>query len=122
MAPKKRAAAKPRKIRKHFSPEKRAQILAEAKAKGMTGKDVAKAYGISMVTYYLWRKKAGAASRIATSRRVTASASQNGSAGEMRKVIKQRVRMLAPAILREEVLEYLAESLGRPRARRGKRK
>jgi transposase-like protein len=120
MATPRKAVKNPRKTRKTYSPKERAAILAEAKAKRMTGREVAEAYGISMVTYYLWRKKAGASSRQPRGRRVTAGPSGHGSASEMRKVIKERVRMLAPAILREEVLEYLAESLGRPSGR-GKR-
>lgn len=122
MATTERAVKRPRKTRKQYSASKRAAILAEAKAKGLTGKDVAKKYGISMVTYYLWRKKAGGEGGDGRATRAVATTSRNGSTGDIRKVIKERVRLMAPAILRDEVMAYLAESLGTSASRRGRRR
>ena len=114
------ATKKTRKARKLYPLKKRIAILAEASANGLTGKDVAKKYGISMMTYYNWRKKEGAAGKQVKRTRAVAPASGNGSTGEMRKIIKQRVRLVAPSILRDEVMAYLAESLGSRNGRRRK--
>jgi len=75
-----------------------------------------------MVTYYLWRKKAGGEGADGRAKRAVARTSRNGSTGDMRKVIKERVRLMAPAILRDEVMAYLAESLGTSTSRRGRRR
>ena len=116
------ATRKTRKARKVYPLKKRIAILAEASAKGLTGKDVAKKYGISMMTYYNWRKKEGNARKQGRYARTAAPASGNGSTGEMRKIIKERVRSVAPSILRDEVMAYLVESLGPGGGKRGKRK
>jgi transposase-like protein len=121
MATTEKAGKKLRKARKIYPAKRRAAILAEAKTKGLTGNDVAKKYGISMMTYYNWRKKAGAVVGHA-GKRVAATTSRSGSTGEMRRVIKERVRLVAPAILRDEVMAYLAESLGAATSRRGGRR
>ena len=56
---------------KRRTPAEREKILAEAKAAKLTGKQVAEKYGISTVTYYLWRKKAGSVRREAPSKNGT---------------------------------------------------
>lgn len=122
MATTAKATKKPRKTRKVYPPKKRTAILAEASAKGLTGKEVAAKYGISMVTYYNWRKKEGTVAKPGRRARAKSSPSGNGSTGEMRSIIKERVRSLAPSILRDEVMAYLAESIGARAERRGKRR
>jgi transposase-like protein len=117
-----RKSVRKAKPRKRHSTAERERILAEAKAAKLTGKQVAKKYGISMVTYYNWRKKEGAAPKPGRRVRAKSSPSGNGSTGEMRSMIKERVRSLAPSILRDEVMAYLAESIGTRAERRGKRK
>ena len=120
MATAAKASKKPRKTRKVYPPKKRAAILAEALTKGLTGKEVAAKYGISMVTYYNWRKKEGTSTKLGRHARAKSSPSGNGSTGEMRSIIKERVRSLAPSILRDEVMAFLAESIGARAKRRAK--
>jgi transposase-like protein len=116
-----KSVRKAKRLKRHSAAE-REKILAEAKAAMLTGKQVAEKYGISTVTYYLWRKKEGAASMPGRRARAKSSPSGDGSTGEMRSIIKERVRSLAPSILRDEVMAYLAESVGTRAERRGKRK
>ncbi len=56
-----------RKSRKRITRTERAQIIAQAKAKGWTAEQVAKKFGVSKWTYYGWRKsRAGGAKKAAT--------------------------------------------------------
>ena len=45
---------------RRFTPKERAAILADAKRNRLTGAQVAAKYGISAITYYIWRQRAGA--------------------------------------------------------------
>jgi len=106
-------AAKSR--RKQFTPEQRAKILAEARVQKLTGKQVAKKYGISMVTYYLWRSKAGG-------RRRRAQARLRGShvdlSSQVRSEVQTRVRQILPGVVRAEVSSYLDSVFSSGRRRR----
>ena len=95
--------------RKQFTPEQRAKILAEAKAQKLTGKQVAKKHGISMVTYYLWRSKAGGRGRGAVAR-------HRGTGGDLgsqvRAEVQTKVRQILPDIVHAEVSSYLDSVFG----------
>lgn len=44
---------------RRYTPAERTRILATARREGLTGAKVAERFGVSTVTYYLWRKKSG---------------------------------------------------------------
>ena len=98
---KKKLSGKPAK-RKRSTPAERAKILAEAQRLGLTGKEVAQKYGISMFTYYQWRKKAAGQRR----RSDTGGASggvQRGLAAPLRAAVRAKLRKLLPTIVRQEL-------------------
>ena len=88
------------KPRKRHSPAEREKILAEAKAAHLTGKQVAEKYGISTLTYYLWRKKAGSDVRRTLSKNGTLS---SAAESKLRAAVRAKVTGLLPKILDEEV-------------------
>lgn len=105
-AKRKRKSATKQKARKSFTPEQRSAILAEAKEQKLTGKQVAEKHGISLVTYYLWKKKAGG-TRKAGKKTAPPRATRNGVAGDIHAVVQAKVREVVPAIVRAEVTSYL---------------
>src|SRR2546428_974330 len=54
-----RSAASKARQRKRYTPGERRHILAAAKREGLSGPAAAKKFGISQLTFYTWRKKAG---------------------------------------------------------------
>jgi transposase-like protein len=52
-------AKKKRRARKLYSAKQRAGILAAARKEGLTAEAVQKKFGVTPVTYYSWRRKAG---------------------------------------------------------------
>ena len=119
-----RAGASPRakrgarnKARRRFSPAERAKILATAKREGLTGRDVARRFDISEVTYYLWRKNARPAVH-----RAARAVRQSGVidlAEEVRTTLEAQVRRLMPEVVQKEVDSLMAELTGT--RRRGRR-
>jgi transposase-like protein len=90
---------KAKKLKRHSAAE-REKILAEAKSAKLTGKQVAEKYGISTVTYYLWRKRAGSVRPSAPGKNgVLASAAE----AKLRTAVRAKVTKLLPKILDEEV-------------------
>ena len=86
--------------RKRFSPAERAKILAAARAANLTGKQVAAKYGISTVTYFVWKKQAGLGGRKAgTKTRALTGAAES----KLRSVVRAKMTRLLPRILKEEV-------------------
>jgi transposase-like protein len=109
--------AKTKRPRKQYTAEKRAQILAAAQKEGLTANTVQKRFGVTPVTYYSWRKKAGVGSK---GRRRGGRSVRNGSlAGQVRSEVQARVRELLPGIVRSEVSKYLDAALGTRGRRRG---
>jgi transposase-like protein len=103
-----------KRARKRYSPEKKAQILAAAKAQGLTANDVKKKFGVTPVTYYSWRKKSGAG-------KPRGRGPARGNAGldsSLEKRVQARLRTILPRIVNREIDAYLA-SLGGGRRRRG---
>lgn len=104
-----------RKLRKQYSPEKRAAILAEASDEQMTGKQVAAKYNISVVTYYLWKKKGGA--RVPRRESAPAALQPLGLSGAVRAAVQAKVREVLPGIVAQEVGLHLNRLFGRSRGR-----
>jgi len=105
-----RVAAK----RRSYTGAERQRILATAQREGLTGAQVSKRFGISQVTYYLWRKRAGASSGHAK-RAGTAARPDAGLEVHLRQTIRERMKSIVPDIVRKEVEAYLNQALGRGR-------
>ena len=112
------------KKRKRFTPAKRAQILAAARSGGLTAKQVKAKYGVSAVTYYLWRRKAGLTGTRgrATGMKFTGTnASSKGLESMLRTAVRQRIQSALPTIVRDEVHSYFNTLLAKAPGRRGRR-
>jgi transposase-like protein len=124
MASKKRSAKKSRSKEsaaarsrwKRFTPEQRAAILSEASGQKLTGKQVAKKYGISTVTYYLWRKQSGRITWGPGRPRGT-KGSGDGIADAARTAVREKVREVLPGIVRDEVARAIDAMFGSRRRR-----
>lgn len=92
-----------RTSRKHRSVDERAQILQLAAAEGLTGAQVAKRFGISQVTYYLWRKKAGAEAKRVPKPSPAILTTDSSLTTTVRTAVEARVREMLPEIVRSEV-------------------
>jgi transposase-like protein len=119
--------AKTRKKRQSYTPQQRDEILAAATRDKLTAAQVKRKFGVTPVTYYSWRKKAGA-----TRRRGGATVSRRGRVGgggiggelgnQLRAEVQTRVRQMLPDIVRSEVNSYLnslfSSGSGRKRGQR----
>lgn len=110
--------------RKTYTDAQRKQILAAAVAEKLTAGQVQKRFGVKHVTYYSWRKKAGL--KGPRGRRPGALAAAAGGASgslgaQVRAGVQAKVREILPAIVREEVSNYLTALFGEPRTRRRRR-
>src|SRR5262249_7681940 len=105
-----------------YSTAKRDEILETARREKLSGAQVAKRFGISMWTYYSWRSPARGI-HVKTKRQAAAMTRPNGKAnGEMLWTLRDEVRRVLPAIVKEEVNAYLVAAFGsrgpgRPRTR-----
>jgi transposase-like protein len=101
--------AKTRKKRQSYTAEQRAEILAAAQRDSLTAEQVKKKFGVTPVTYYSWRKKAGA-----TRRRGGAITTRGGRGSDnmLRAEVQTRVRQMLPDIVRSEVNSYLDSLFG----------
>lgn len=113
------AATSPRKEKatRRFSDAERQRILTTAEREGLTGNQVAKKFGISTVTYYLWRKKTGSTTR---GRRRSGRAARPrvdaaDFSGQLREAVRARVREMLPEIIAQEIGASLGERTGRGR-------
>ncbi len=119
--PRTKKAAAEKKPRKHFTPEQRAAILAEAKEQKLTGTQIAEKYGISKVTYYLWRQKSGGAKRRQGGRSAARVGAGDGLGHQLRAAVQGKIREMLPCIVQQEVANYLDSVLGpRTRLRKGR--
>jgi len=114
--------AKPRKKRQSYTPQQRAEILASASRHNFTAADVKKKFGVTPVTYYSWRKKAGATRKRGVGTR-SGGNSVGGNLGyQLRSEVQTRVRRILPEIVRTEVNSYLnslfSSGPGRKRSQR----
>lgn len=110
--------------RKTYTDAQRKQILAAAVAEKLTAGQVQKRFGVKHVTYYSWRKKAGLKGpRGRRPAALAAAGIAGGSLGaQVRAGVQAKVREILPAIVREEVSNYLTALFGGPRARRARRR
>jgi transposase-like protein len=99
-AKKVKAGTRKAKQRKRYSPSERKTILADALAGKLTGKQVAEKYGISALTYYLWRKKTAPGRRAAPGRN---GAIANTAETKLRAAVRAKMTGLLAKILDEEV-------------------
>ena len=98
------------KRRKRFTATQRQEILDAAHKGSLTAKQVKAKFGVSMVTYYLWRRKAGLTPSGGAGVGMTLSgrvASTQGLEQMIRGEVRQRIRAQLPAIVRDEVKHYL---------------
>src|SRR5262249_24986158 len=94
-----------------YSTAKRDEILETARREKLSGAEVAKRFGISMWTYYSWRSPARG---IHVKAKREAAAMSNGNADrDLRSPIRDEVRRVLPALVKEEVNAYLVELFGR---------
>jgi transposase-like protein len=117
--------AKARRQRKQYTVAQRAEILAAATKDGLTANQVQKKFGVRPVTYYSWRKKAGATGRRGRPPRVgrvAAAAPTTDLSTHVRQEVAQRVREILPNIVRTEVNSYLDSLFGSSRGGRRKRR
>ncbi len=94
--------------RKTYTVEKRAEILAAAQQDNLTANDVKKKFGVTPVTYYSWRKKEGLVGRRGRRPSLVSQAGAGSQiAVQVRAGVQAKVRAIMPAIVREEVTNYL---------------
>jgi len=94
--------------RNTYTAKKRSQILAAAQRGNLTANEVKKQFGVTPVTYYSWRKKAGIVGR--RGRRPSVLTQAGGTANlvpQVRAGVQAKVRAVLPGIVREEVTNYL---------------
>ncbi len=105
---------------RRYTPAERSRILAAAKREGLSGAAAAKKFGISQLTFYTWRKKAGVRGR--RGRRAAAVGEVAGRtlanalniADVLRTEIRAQIRRLIPEVV-------AAELGGQGMRRRGRR-
>lgn len=97
----------------------RARILATAGREGLTGAQVAKRFGISQVTYYVWRKKAGKVR--SRSGRMAGVVDSAPLRAEILRTIQARAKAMIPAVVAQELDRFLATAFGGTSGRRAKR-
>jgi transposase-like protein len=106
------------RARKRYTPAERTRILATARREGLSGRKAAERFGISEVTYYLWRKKARPAIRQAA--RDVRQSGVIDLAADIQKQLQERIRQLMPDAIRKEIDAVLADI--RPRTRRRRKR
>ena len=96
-----------KRTRRRYSEQSKATILAAAGREGLTAADVQKRFGVVPVTYYSWRKNAGAGK----GQRVPGG--RSGSADSaMRQAVRTRLGHRLAQIVREETERYLSDVFG----------
>ena len=114
--------AKTRKKRQSYTPQQRAEILAAAAQNNYTAAQVRRKFGVTPVTYYSWRKKAGSTRRRGIIAGVRGRSTGGNLGFQLRSEVQTRVRQILPEIVRTEVNSYLnslfASGPGRKRGQR----
>jgi transposase-like protein len=114
--------AKTRKKRQSYTPQQRAEILAAASRNNYTAMQVKRKFGVTPVTYYSWRKKAGATRKRGAAPRTRGLSTSGGLGYQLRSEVQTRVRQILPEIVRTEVNSYLNSLFASgPGRRRGQR-
>jgi transposase-like protein len=110
-------AAKTRPARRRrFSEAERQRILATSRREQLTGTQVARRFGISQVTYYLWRKQARPAIRQVA--RTVRDSGVLDVGEEVRRQLRDRIREMVPQAIRSEINSVMNDLAGPPRRRR----
>lgn len=104
--------------RKSYTPAQRRTILAAAVREKLTATDVRKKFGVTPVTYYSWRKKAGATRRRGVAMVAATPGLAGGLATQLREQVRDRIRTLLPEIVRSEVHAYFGTLFAPKRGRR----
>ena len=112
---------KKRAKRQRYTSAQRTKILAAARTGDLTANEVKKQFGVTPVTYYLWRRKAG----------LTGGTGRGRSASGMNKVanapalekllrgeVRARIQAALPGIVRDEVAGYLDSLLAKAPGRK----
>jgi transposase-like protein len=110
---------------KRYTPAEKAKILAAARAEGLTGAQVAERFGVSTLSYYTWRKKAGAPKRRgrkpgrpARPRRVGGTSQGVAGIAELvRRAVRAQLDQMLPQVLQSE-LDSALSGFGDRRSRR----
>jgi len=106
------STAPAKKARRHsFTPQARQEILATATKEGLTAKQVQKKYGISMVTFYLWRKKAGLSGQRGDVAKGVGKPKTTAIPADLQKRVRAEVQSAMDQLVREEVENYLRTTL-----------
>ena len=93
-----------------YSVAQKQRILAIAQKEGLTGPQVKKRFGVSVLTFYRWRGP--------VRRRPARAAAGDPGVDLVRATVRAQVEKALPRIVREQVLAYLRDLLGRRRGRR----
>ena len=110
---------KERKKLKRVTPEERAAIMADARTNRLTGKEVAAKHGISVATYYHWRRQTKMHDWYGVGRRVAWEESGSGRKGRLRQLSLEMIRGLIVQIVRQEVRAQLNTGRHRSKHTRG---
>lgn len=84
-----------------FSDARRQEILQIAARERLTGAQVSKRFGISQVTYYLWRKKAGSV------KRGSATVNLGGMEATIRSQVRSALQAMLPQLIEGEIATML---------------
>jgi transposase-like protein len=98
--------------RRRYTDAERRKILDTAKREGLTGKQVSARFGVSTLSYYLWRKKGGTPKRRGRPPGRPNKASGDGLDAMLRGQVQAKVREIVPMMVREEVSRYMDSVLG----------
>ena len=99
---KRKTARRAHQRRVRYSDTERAKILATAEREGLTGAQVRERFGVSTLTYYTCRKKAGS-SPPRGQRGLPARQASGHLDGQIRAATRAQVRAMLPRIIDEEV-------------------
>src|SRR5689334_5282132 len=113
-------AKKKRKPRKLYSAKQRADILAAASKEGLSATAVQKRFGVTPVTYYSWRRKAGVGTRRARGGRPQPPGVLESGVNlveAVRAELRNQIQRILPELVRTEVGAALLGS-ARPKRRR----
>ncbi len=104
--PAKKVAASKRKTTrrgKRYTDAERAKIVATAKREGLTGAEVSKRFGVSTLSYYLWRKKAKTAARKRPAQTRRAQGNRAALEDQLREAVRAKLREVLPQLIKKEL-------------------
>jgi transposase-like protein len=109
-------------VGRRYTDAERQRILTAARRENLTGAQVQDRFGVTQVTYYLWKKRARPAIRDAA--RTVRESGVLDLAEEVRRQIRDRIRGMIPDTVRSEISSVISDITGgagrRGRPRRGR--